>query len=1141
MRNRLCCGIVGSLLVCLASAALGATAELPITYQLGRDGNVSVAVYDANGRMVREVLRAEPQKSGEHRQNWDGLDQAGKPVPLGQYTWKLLQTQGLEAEYLLSIGTSFRELHWPSQHGGPSLLAAAGDDVFVGGSPEGSPLITKMSLEGQYRWALGKFEIPGTLDMSCTPQQIALIQSTGTTYLLRTEDGSRIGGFTALMPLRRLDLAGPEGMCEPGFTSVPLEAYSKERGYGWENTDGMVAQSRVAREALHSGFHGSTTVKEKTFLVDVPNGWYLVRVHAGDNDRDTATMKYIVQGREVLTEAVKQGQSASLLVPQAYKTPSPVEVTDGQLKIKFAVSDKSERPNWAIDGIEVLTMAQRADLLGGVVALCYPNLDMVQWRDTTDGSLLGTAKAPHPVDVAATSPPHALVICGDTVVAVAAEPLDAAPTTQPATLGSPAAVCIKGLTSPSRLSVDHITGDIFIAEGGDSQQIKRFDNEYHLLNTYGRKGGRRQGLYVPEDFLAVADVVGDGKGGFLIVEGDCAPRRTAHFDSSGKLLAEWYGGQLFYTYFAPDPENPNYVWLDSQWGWIMQAEVDYEKKTWKPRATYRFANLAEGMVPGKHNGPGGWQVRHHEGQTYLVKAQGAPCILHVDEAKGQLVPVMASATNITHYWDAQSKFVQGLLNNDRRSKWLSYIWTDQNNDGQPQPPEVKLSTWSNWGPGWSIDNGFNYYQTNLDRKTNTYELRRMDPTGWQGPVPLYDGFDAAKVSPLSADGSRMTADNLPSPVHAWRDQQGNVYQILHGGGDGFFAASTYPATHGYAWPANGADATMLAKWDALGKVQWQVGPHAARPDNPKGQLHFPIRIVGTINGCVGVADKIVQPCEFWTEDGLYVGGLFDRRANDGLPDRVYAWWRADRSKGDDFEKNLALFQYDMLIGGTLAKRPNGDVLFYGAGWNNVPVYRIRGWDQFSRQEGALTVAAESAPAPANGWGLDAEYFASPDLSGEPTLRQVDPRIWFDGPKVARKAMPWPQNPVTNDLFSARWTGQVEPRFTEAHTFFVYLGTDPKRMAEPVRLWVNDELVIDTWDKPDQRDARPHSKPIALTAGQKVPIRLEYRRTGNGSLHLCWESLTQPIAHIPATALYARQRPTTAPATSAAETRTQKPQ
>jgi hypothetical protein len=50
-------------------------------------------------------------------------------------------------------------------------------------------------------------------------------------------------------------------------------------------------------------------------------------------------------------------------------------------------------------------------------------------------------------------------------------------------------------------------------------------------------------------------------------------------------------------------------------------------------------------------------------------------------------------------------------------------------------------------------------------------------------------------------------------------------------------------------------------------------------------------------------------------------------------------------------------------------------------------------------------------------------------------------------------------------------------------------------------------------------ARFQTEPLPLTAGKQVPVKMEYKKTGSGELHLSWESLSQSIEHIPQAFLY----------------------
>lgn len=138
---------------------------------------------------------------------------------------------------------------------------------------------------------------------------------------------------------------------------------------------------------------------------------------------------------------------------------------------------------------------------------------------------------------------------------------------------------------------------------------------------------------------------------------------------------------------------------------------------------------------------------------------------------------------------------------------------------------------------------------------------------------------------------------------------------------------------------------------------------------------------------------------------------------------------------------------------------------------------------------------------------------------------VDPQIWFGD--AARKKL-WPEG--VGGEFTATWSGLIEPKFSEEYLLRLYVGQDAKAMPEDARLWIDGRLVIDTTKdakaNEDKRAtvARFQTEPLRLTAGKQVPVKLEYKKTGSGELHLSWESVSQSIEHVPAAALYPEKQP-----------------
>ena len=140
-----------------------------------------------------------------------------------------------------------------------------------------------------------------------------------------------------------------------------------------------------------------------------------------------------------------------------------------------------------------------------------------------------------------------------------------------------------------------------------------------------------------------------------------------------------------------------------------------------------------------------------------------------------------------------------------------------------------------------------------------------------------------------------------------------------------------------------------------------------------------------------------------------------------------------------------------------------------------------------------------------GNGLSATYYNNIDFTGT-TVTRVDPTIdfaWGTGSPAAS---------IGADTFSARWTGQVEAQFTGTYTF--YTVSD-----DGVRLWVNGQQIINNWT-----DHAPteNSGTIALTAGQRYDIRMEFYENGGGAIaRLLWSSASIPKAVIPSTPALSR--------------------
>ena len=148
-----------------------------------------------------------------------------------------------------------------------------------------------------------------------------------------------------------------------------------------------------------------------------------------------------------------------------------------------------------------------------------------------------------------------------------------------------------------------------------------------------------------------------------------------------------------------------------------------------------------------------------------------------------------------------------------------------------------------------------------------------------------------------------------------------------------------------------------------------------------------------------------------------------------------------------------------------------------------------------------TYTAIFRPAATTG-GLSATYFNNLDFSGT-TVTRVDPGIDFNWGTGS------PAPAIGSDTFSARWTGQIQAPYSGTYTF--YTVSD-----DGVRLWVNGVQLVNHWSNHGAYEDRGT---IALTAGQRYSIRMEYYENGgNATVRLLWSHASITKGPVPASRL-----------------------
>ena len=569
----------------------------------------------------------------------------------------------------------------------------------------------------------------------------------------------------------------------------------------------------------------------------------------------------------------------------------------------------------------------------GRLLLSYYDKNIIRWFDF-DGKPLGECTVAEPAGVVLLESGDALVISQGAVLRV---PLGGKPERL---------IAATLLTAPWRLDVA-ANGDILVAESDGmlrwaqrdlkqaestfpadkGRQVKRFGADGKLKAAYGRPGGRdNYGPYKPEDgFGFLLDIAATRDGGFLAVDLQ-GPNRTVAYDSRGTIVREWYGGQTYGVKANADPEDPSLVYLSYGWGGIIRYKVDYAKRTWKVDTVF------DNGIPMWPVGDPAFHffVRRREGKLLLFTST-TPAVFELDEKNGKITP-MSVLSFPAGGGPNPPETILKQMKPDGNWKQYVYSWVDTNGNGQPEDDEFTFPGGIFRAGGMYLDQNFNYYLS-LSQGLRQWTKQdvgyvRLAPQGFtKHGAPIYDNAKQEKLGepPMDEYGFGQYGD-----VAIWKDEtDGSVYVIYNTNDEKKFG-------QGFWSPRNGGN--RVARWNAEGELEWVVGRHSATWSNAPGEGRHFWRIMGTTHKCVVVGDVEGGLQHVWDRDGLWVGRLLESpMLTKGVPPQAF------EVCGEQF-------------GGSLYTDPKtGEVLFYGSGINNIPVFRITGWDGWIRKAGTVKI------------------------------------------------------------------------------------------------------------------------------------------------------------------------------------------
>ena len=171
------------------ASTVASSASSTIALDLPRDGRLTVVITDSRGWILRELIRAEPRKTGRQTINWDGRDRYGDPLPPGDYRWKALLFDGVGIKFVGSVGNSARPPYRTDdgsgslggQHGNQGTVAADAGGVYLGGAlQEGEPAFRKINAAtGACLWKRSPGSFQSVVAVSADEGFAVLLNSSG--------------------------------------------------------------------------------------------------------------------------------------------------------------------------------------------------------------------------------------------------------------------------------------------------------------------------------------------------------------------------------------------------------------------------------------------------------------------------------------------------------------------------------------------------------------------------------------------------------------------------------------------------------------------------------------------------------------------------------------------------------------------------------------------------------------------------------------------------------------------------------------------------------------------------------------------------------------------------------------------------
>ncbi len=489
----------------------------------------------------------------------------------------------------------------------------------------------------------------------------------------------------------------------------------------------------------------------------------------------------------------------------------------------------------------------------------------------------------------------------------------------------------KGLEDPRQIMSDE-KGQLFITDRGASHQVKVFTAAGKPVRSVGKAGTPAAGEYEPLHLNNPNGLALDSEGRLWVAEADNFPRRVSVWSANGELSRAFYGPTEYGGGGMQDSQDATrFFYKGMEFALDWKAGTDQLKRVFARPDPLMEAHGGH-FSPDTPLYPTARKGERYFTSCYTHNPTGGDNAAFLWRDDGKLAHLVAGLGD-AHAWavlrtpEFRSIWPEGTKPEDENpnpDKHATFVWTDTNGDGKPQPDEVHMIK----GParGVTMMSDLSFLVSRLDEITARFSPTSFDAHG----VPAYDLAKSEKLGPAggpppSSGGNQTLYD------HDWTITTNAVAPFSPYGIGGIYQGEprwSYPS----AWPG------------------LHASHEAAVPDRP-GMVVGHTRLLGDmVQGKAGpmfCLNGNMGNMYLFTADGLFVTTFF----NDI---RLRPNWGAPVATRNMDVTDVSL--HDENFWPSILQTPDGKIFLVDGG--RTSLVRVDGLDSLQRlPEQTLTVTA----------------------------------------------------------------------------------------------------------------------------------------------------------------------------------------